>query len=335
MPEGLQFAHPGMLYGLLLLPLYGAVRYWLTRRRALAYPPLQFRRLPLARRMLPPLAVALELLLMAAAVAGLAGPQQVNQWIQVRQEGVDIALLLDISASMQAADFPPTRLEALKKLSSDFIRQGGTNRLAVYVFAKDVFTQTPLTTDHQILLPLIQGISLEMINHVVSGGTAIGDVLLMATDMLARNRIKGRDQVLILITDGESNAGVDPLLAARYVREEGVRLYLVGLGQDEPVKVFIYGQPFINTEGEHLTTKLDDAQLKDIARVAGGRYFRADRVKVLAAILQELGRLETGPIEIERRQLVHSWAPLPAMAALLCFGTWLTLAGFGLRRPLR
>jgi len=335
MPEGLQFAHPAVLYGLLPLPLYAALRYWLTRRRAVAFAPLQLQRLPVLKRLWPALAIGLELLLAAGAVVGLAGPQQVDHLVMVRQEGVDIALLLDISASMQAADFPPTRLEALKQLSAEFIKQGGTNRLAVYVFAKDVFTQTPLTTDHQILLPLIQGISLEMINHVVSGGTAIGDVLLVATEMLARNRIRRRDQVLILITDGESNAGVDPLLAARYVREEGLRLYLVGLGQENPVKVYIYGKPFINTEGEHLTTKLDDRQLREIARVAGGKYFRADRVKVLAAILQDVGRLETGPIEVERRQLVYSWVPLAAMAALVAFLAWLVLAGFFLRSPLR
>ena len=154
-------------------------------------------------------------------------------------------------------------------------RGGGGNRVAVFAFAGHVFTQSPLTTDHTVLVEMIDSLAYESISHSESGGTAIGDALLVAADTLVSTRLAGRDQVILLITDGEANIGIEPGLAARYLREHEVRLHVIGIGGDDPVEVYVYGEPFINQDDEVLVTSLDDTQLIALAETANGSYYRA------------------------------------------------------------
>jgi len=333
MTEYPAFARPEYLYALLLLPLYVWLRWRVLNLDPVPFPRLQYTRPPLRRRWLPRLVPFTEALLLGVGLLALAGPHRVDEWESVTQRGVDVALVLDISASMQAADFEPNRLVALKSLASDFVRQSGSNRIAVYAFAKDVFTQTPLTMDHVVLAQLIDGLAYEMINHSVSGGTAIGDALLLAAHSLRQQRVDGRDQAVILITDGESHEGVDPLLSARYILENGLRLHVIGVGESTPVPVYIHGEPFINKEGKHLTTQLNDRQLKEIAATAGGEYHHAGNLAVLTAIFEQLARLESGPIEVETRRQKRFWTSGFAAVLLGLFTGWLGLVGFATRRP--
>jgi Ca-activated chloride channel family protein len=333
MMEHPEFARPEFLYGLLLVPVYWWLRGRVLQRDPLPFPRLQYAQASLRRRWLPRLVPPLECIILSAGLLALAGPHRVDEWESVSQRGVDVALVLDISASMQARDFPPNRLEALKKLAADFVRQSGANRIAVYAFARDVFTQTPLTMDHAVLLDLIDGLSYDMINHGISGGTAIGDSLLLAAHSLLQQRVEGRDQAIILITDGESHSGVEPELSARYIFENRFRLYIIGVGQSEPIPVYVHGEPFINKDGEHLTTRLDDAQLKDIAATAGGEYQYAGNLAVLTAIFEELAHLESGPIEVETRRQKKFWTDWFAGGLLVLFVAWVSLVGFGVRRP--
>ncbi|MBN2431618.1 MAG: VWA domain-containing protein [Acidobacteria bacterium] len=333
MTEYPEFARPEYLYALLVLPLYVWLRWRVLRLDPLPFPGLQYARPPRRRRWLPRLVPVTEAFVLGLGLLALAGPHRVDEWEFVTQRGVDVALALDISASMQAGDFPPNRLEALKNLAADFVRQSGTNRIAVYAFAKDVFTQTPLTMDHVVLLELIDGLSYDMINHTVSGGTAIGDALLLAAHRLRQQRVEGRDQVVILITDGQSHEGIDPLLSARWILENGLRLHIIGVGQPEPVPVYVHGKPFINKEGKHLTTQLDDRQLKEIAATAAGEYHSAGNLAVLTAIFDRLAHLESGPIEVQTRRQKHFWTAWFAGVVLALFAAWLALVGFGTRRP--
>ena len=333
--EPFELARPYILWGFLFIGPYAWFRVRLARQTIAPYAPLQYERVSFWRRNVHRLVILLEMTVLAAGLLALAGPYRAHELVSVNQEGLDVVLALDISASMQAADFEPDRLTALKELAADFVRRAGTNRIGVYAFAKDVFTQSPLTTDHTILLRLIEGMAYESVDHTVSGGTAIGDALLVSGEALIRHRIEGRDQVIILITDGQSASGIDPVLSSRYLLENDIRLYVAGIGKKEPVEVFINGQPFINSEGEHLTTRLDDDQLKEIAAAARGEYFYAGDKAALAAVLSRIGRLETGPLRVERRQLRVPVAYFPAWAALVALLGWIFFRTGWIRRPWR
>ncbi len=329
------FASPGVLSLLILLVPYAVIRHRLVRASAIAFSPAQIARGSHWRRALHTLQIPAELIVLALAFVAVAGPGRSDTIETYSEKGLDVALVLDISASMQAADFPPTRLEALKHLTTDFLQRAGGNRVAIHAFAGLTFTQSPLTTDRTTLAALVDGLSYESLDHTKTGGTAIGDALLGAGDTLHAARIEGRDQVVILISDGESNSGVDPLLAARYLHDRSVRLHIIGLGGPDPVEVSVYGRPFINTNDEVLKTSLDDTQLRAIAEAAGGRYSLAPDLEVLTTIFNDLARLERTPIEVERFAVRTSWGPRIAGVTLCLFAVWLWMSAFELRRPLR
>lgn len=333
-PALLAFAHPGAFLLLALLPPWFLWR-WLRRRRAVVlFGPLQHRRAPLLRRLLALLALPLELLLLAAAVLALAGPYSVERFDRVEDEGVDVMLVLDVSLSMLAEDFPPNRLAALRELTADFIARAGGNRVGLVVFAGDAYLQSPMTTDRRVLDDLLSGVGVHLLDQGASGGTAIGDALLVAAGRLAAARIEGRDQAAVLITDGESNLGIDPVLAARHLAREGVRLYAIGIGGTEPVEVYFEGERIGDEDGPYLTV-LDDRQLRAIADAADGRFFRATDVGTLEAVFDELSRLERAPLEVRTVETRSSDVPLVAVLVLSLFAAHLLLGGVVTRRPYR
>ncbi|MBE7440732.1 MAG: VWA domain-containing protein [Spirochaetales bacterium] len=289
---------------------------------------------PGGSRLLRPTGMFLEACLLSLLLLALAGPQTKESYDRVEEEGIDIALVLDISASMQAADFQPNRLEALKKTTAEFIKRSGHNRIGMYAFAGAVFTQTPLTTDHQALLEMLEGLSYEMIDHVDGGGTAIGDALVYAMDSLRRSRIKDRDQAIVLITDGENSSGMDPRQAAQMVYAENIKLFIIGMAGPEEVEVYVNGKPFITSSDVILKTSLDDKQLEAITQAGGGRYFRAHDDSALAALMADLGRLSRTPLEIRRLELkIPRDGPL-LYASLIAFILWLAWRSFLYRRPM-
>ncbi len=333
MIEGIQFARPWLLALLLLVPVYAVVRRRQRRRRRVSFPPLQHRAGAAPWRFWTQLAPQLELLVLALVVAGLAGPYEESRLELIEDEGVDVMLVLDVSLSMLAEDLPPNRLEALRRIARDFIGRAGGNRIGIVIFAKDSYVQTPLTTDHRSLLALLDGVTVYTLDQFKSGGTSVGDALLVAVERLTRSRVAGRDQSLVLITDGESNTGIEPELAARYVRQQGVRFYAIGVGGTEPVAVTFEGRP-IGAEGDYLAV-LDDRRLREVTELAGGRYYRATDVGVLEAIFSELSRLESAPLELRTVASRRTFAHWPALGALALYLLHLALAGVFLRSPLR
>jgi len=333
--ESLQLSLPLVLWALGAVPLFIWWRTRLLRRDLVPHAPLQLQKLPRLR--LAALArPAAEALVLAAAIVALAGPHRATQLELMDGEGVDVLLVLDVSLSMLAEDFPPTRLDALRRIARDFVTRSGPNRIGVLVFAKDVFVQTPLTSDHRILRELLDGISVDAINQSgdASGGTAVGDALLVAAERLAAARVEGRGQALVLITDGESNSGIDPVLAARWVAEKQIRLYSIGIGGEEPVEVWYEGERVGGPDDPYFAF-LDDTQLRAIAEVAEGAYYRAADVDALEQVFAQLSRLESAPLEVrtlEIRSFLTSWL---ALAALPLFAVSLVLGGAVLRRPLR
>jgi len=343
-----QFANSWLLWLLVLIPVFLLVRWLLLRKDAVVLPVVQYApddvvreskinttdritpgsesqpklpsvlsRLGLSKNLIGLLFI--EALLLFHLIVGVAGPGKESVVRSIADEGLDVALVLDISASMLAADFKPNRLESLKELAIDFVDKNESDRIGVIVYAGEVFTQAPLTTDHRAIKELLRGISYYMIDHSVSGGTATGDALLIATDTLKRHKIKGRDQVIILITDGESNTGIDPLDVAPYLLENKIKLYIVGMASDESTPVFLEGEPFVNTENKQLYTSLDDKNLQKLAGAAQAEYYRALDEDALRKILQEIAKLNTAPLKNRVIRSRSGEAYIVAMIALLLF----------------
>lgn len=326
---------PWLLAGLIgLLPwLWWRQRTWVAHAAAL--PVLQHHPAPAAWPGLLVLLV-LEVMLWGGAIAALAGPARVYELDLHDEAGIDLALVVDISASMQAADLPPNRLEVVKRLSQDLVRRRAGNRIGVYAFAGFCATQVPFTTDNAAVIDLLDGLSYRSITHdTKSGGTAIGDALLVASDDLARLAVAGRDQLIVLATDGESTGGVDPVLVARRLREQGVKLHVIGIGQETEVPVFVEGKPFITTAGTQLHTRLDDHQLREIARAADGSYDRADSTDALTRVFEHIAALSAEPLRLQDVRVERSLVPQLSLGLVLLLGLWLGFDGLWLRRPLR
>ncbi len=327
----LGWARPWLLTALALLPLHGWLRWRLARRGAVAFAPLQYASSPPWPRRLAALELPLELLLLGLVLLALAGPYRATEIELIEDEGIDVMLVLDVSLSMLAEDFAPNRLAVLRDFAGDFIARAGGHRIGLVIFAKDAYVQTPLTTDHLTLFELLAGVTVFALNRNESAGTAIGDALLVATDRLRASRVAGRDQALILITDGESNDGIDPRLAGRALHEEGIRLYTLGIGGETPVGVTLEGR-VIGGERPYQAF-LDDRQLRALSEAAEGRYWRATDAGALEAIFRQLSRLASAPLQrrtIERRETL---APPLAGLILVLFAALIALSA-SLRRPL-
>lgn len=329
----ISWTRPWFLFGFLLVPVFGWVRRRQRRRERVFFAPLQLRQGAAWRRRVGSWVGPLEIVLLIFLVVGLAGPRRLDRLQLLEEDGIDIVLVLDVSLSMLAQDFPPNRLEALRDLAGRFIRHSGSHRLGVVIFAGDTYIQSPPTTQRDVVLQLLEGVTVEAISTTESGGTAIGDALLVAAEQLRKVRLEGRDQALILMTDGESNAGSDPLLAARYARSLGLRTYLLGIGSETPVPVMRHGQP-LGGDTPYMAY-LDDAQLQAIAEAAGGRYDRATDLGGLERLLAELARLESAPLEPRDVEISRSHVPSLAVWVLPLFLLLMAVDGLWTRRPLR
>ncbi|MEM1207302.1 MAG: VWA domain-containing protein [Acidobacteriota bacterium] len=327
------FDSPLWLWGLLGLPAYG---WWRGRTEAMAavpHAPLQYRQPPRWRRLAARAGLGAELAILGMIVMGLARPYSEENLALIDDVGIDVVLVLDVSLSMLAEDFPPNRLEALRRIALDFIARSGGHRLGILIFAADVYVQSPLTSDLRAVEEMLDSVTVHALDQARSGGTAIGDALLVASDRLTSQKVEGRDQAVVLISDGESNQGIDPVLAARYAAESGVRLYVIGVGGEEPVQVSFEGRP-VGGESPYLAA-LDDRQLKELAEAAGGRYDRAADVGALEAIFSELARLESAPLESRDVTTRRYGTSLLSVLMLLLLVAQLTITGQLARRPFR
>lgn len=308
--------------------------YDLQKKTKIPFPPLQFSTQFDLSTFFYYLVFVLDFIILLLVIVGLMNPKKKKGFDTIKQEGIDIALVLDVSASMLAEDFSPNRMEVLKKLTKEFISKNSTNRIGLYFFAGEVFTQSSLTTEVEPLVELIDSISYEMIDHSISGGTHIGDALLVAARNLKQEKIEGRDQVIILITDGESEGGIDPILTAKYIKEKEIKLFIIGIGGLKKVPVFYKGKPFITYEGKQLYTQLNDESLKEIASVAGGFYYRAIDGELLSKILKEITKLNKKPIKITEIEIYEYYSTYIAIGIFIFYLMRIFIFYFYLRSPI-
>lgn len=267
-----------------------------------------------------PFVLRLAVILLLAVV--LARPQSVSKGQDVITEGIDLVMVLDISASMLAQDFQPDRIGAAKTLAADFIHQRPDDRIAIVLFAKQAFTQCPLTIDHDILLELLDGVDIGLADP---DNTAIGQALASALNRLKTSDSKSR--VIILLTDGENNFGLPPTTAAEAAEALGVRVYTIGIGSRGTAPYPVTGM-FGNTILRQVPVSIDEELLREIAASTGGRYFRATDNRKLEQIFSEIDQMEKTRIEVRafRRysELYFTWATIALI--LLAVGLLVTLS---------
>ncbi len=241
----------------------------------------------------------------------LARPQIPVKAAPVKQEGIDIAMILDISGSMESVDFTPNRLEVARSTMTDFIKERPSDRLSLIIFAGTAYTRIPLTLDHDILTESLQKVTPESVDE---DGTAIGMAL-----SVGMNRLKKSDatsKVMILVTDGDNNAGtINPNTAADMAKDLGIKIYTIGVGTDETIiPVQVFGQ----TQYQQVEGGLNEDLLKSIADTTGGQYYRARDAKALSGIFSDINQLEKTEYTKDNRQQYTELAfPLIKGALLL------------------
>ncbi len=244
-------------------------------------------------RLLPAILRVAALLLLAAV---LARPQAGTHSREILSEGVDIVLVLDISTSMKGEDFRPrNRLEEAKAQAAEFILRRETDRIGLVAFAGQAFTQCPLTLDHDLLAEFLSQVKM----GVVEDGTAIGSAIATAANRLRES--KAESKVMVLLTDGDNNAGnVDPLTAARAATAMDIKIHTIGVGKEGkvpyPIDDMLFGKRY-----QYVPTNLDEETLREIARLSGGRYYRAQNTEALARIYTEIDKLERTEISSVER----------------------------------
>jgi Ca-activated chloride channel family protein len=238
----------------------------------------------------------LRVLSVALVVLALGRPQWVLQERKTFREGVDILLALDVSGSMLAEDFQvgvkrESRLDAVKRVVSEFVRGRPEDRMGLIAFAAHAYPLCPLTRDHEWLLGTLEGVHVGMIQD----NTALGSGLSSALNRLKETPAKGK--VVVLLTDGRNNAGkVSPLVAAAAARALNVTVHTVGAGSQGPVP-YPMKDPLGGRIYKNMKLDIDEEVLKAIASQTGGRYFRATDMDKLKETFKEIDRLEKTPLE--------------------------------------
>jgi len=239
------------------------------------------------------LKVALIIITVIFLIFSLAKPQIGTKLEQVKREGVDILIAIDVSLSMKAEDIKPNRLEKAKHAVGKLIDLLEGDRIGLIAFAGEAFVQCPLTLDYGAAKMFLDIMNTDLIP---TPGTAIGKAILLAVKTFEQRERKHK--VLVLITDGEDHAG-EPLKIAELAEKEGVIVYTVGIGSVQGVPIPLYNQSGRNTgfkkdrKGEVVTSKLDELTLEKIALQTGGKYFRATGGESeLNKIYEEISKME-------------------------------------------
>ncbi len=232
--EGFRFAHPWLLAA---IPPAVALVLWFGLARAPARRGLYVysradelagQRLGLVAR-LRDLPTVLRLAAVVLVGVALARPQSTRGSDELELEGIDIVVALDLSGSMQETDLVPNRLEAAKQVIRDFVHRRPSDRIGLVVFGREAYTHIPLTLDHGTFLRMLAELRIGMID---GGGTAIGNGIGVALNRLRKSDAKS--QVVILLTDGDSNAGnIAPEQAARFAQTLKVKIYTILAGASD------------------------------------------------------------------------------------------------------
>ncbi|MEO0338489.1 MAG: VWA domain-containing protein [Bacteroidota bacterium] len=294
--SNISFLHPWFFLLLLLIPL---VLWWYRKQYGNRYATLRMSSLKSVegtsswkgrfRALLP----ILRLLAFIALVVALARPRNVFQEEEVKAEGIDIMMVMDLSSSMLAQDFQPDRLAVCKRVATEFVEKRAYDRIGLCVFAGEAFTQCPLTTDHRVVKTFLADLECGLLED----GTAIGMGLATAVNRLKDSPSKSK--IVILLTDGVNNAGyIKPETAAEIAREFNIKTYTIGVVTNGDALSPVNRR----SDGKYMfglaRVEIDEELLRQISQMTGGQYYRALSEAGLEEIYNEIDRLEKTEIEV-------------------------------------
>lgn len=291
----IHFQNPLAFLLLLIVPVF-FIKEMYQRRSSLRFSSIAEIKLCQSKSsvLIKPFLFFLRLLAFVLLTAALARPQTVEAEREYETKGIDIVLSLDISGSMLAEDFKPhNRVTVAKKEAEKFVEGRENDRIGLVVFARKSYTQCPLTTDYKILKQLINDIHIGLIKD----GTAIGLGLANSVNRLREGDAKNK--VIILLTDGENNAGnIDPITAAELAKSYNIKVYTIGIGKSGlvpfPIEDPVFGKRYVQTQ-----VNVDEKTLKRIADITGGEFFLATDSNALRQIYQQIDRLEKSKVKIK------------------------------------
>jgi Ca-activated chloride channel family protein len=322
----IRFLNDEYLWVLAVLPviLALAVVVRVSRRRALqAFSSAQMmRRLaPEASRFKRPLKLAVLLASIALIVLALANLQIGTRLEEVKQEGVDIFIAMDVSLSMKAEDIKPNRLEKAKLEIRNLIDRLGGDRIGLVVFAGEAYTQFPLTTDYSAASLFLDILDVDAVGLP---GTAIGSAIQRAMESFDYK--EQTTKVIVIITDGENTEG-DVIDAAQEAASKGILLYTIGMGSPNGAPIPVYGPSGQQTDfkrdrmGSVVVSKLDEVTLEKIAAIGKGKYFRGttsqDELDAIYKDVNALQKKEFGVKQFTDYESRYQWFIAPALLLLL------------------
>ena len=333
----MQLASPVFLILLIVIPLIFIFSRQLPRRTTL--PVIRFSdfnhgfaagvqkmRQSLAVKALPLLRI-LRFIVLSLLIITLARPQLSQSREQSVSQGIDILLVVDISESMRAEDFVGSnRIQTAKSVISDFLRHRKNDRIGLVIFAGESFTLCPLTLDYPVLAELLSDAEIGQL----ADGTAIGDALATATHRLGPSASKTK--IVILLTDGENNAGsIAPETAAALAASDGIKVYTIGMGKEGGARI-PYADRTFGKRYREVLTYLDEGTLKQIAHTTGGRYFRATDTQSLKQIYAEIERFEKTEFKTFNTVVHKEMATYFLIPAVLLLGIEILLSNTVLRK---
>ena len=274
-----------------------------------------------------PILRVIRFIVLALLIVTLARPQLSQSREHKFTEGIDILLVLDISESMRAEDFEGSnRIQTAKSVVNNFLMHRQNDRIGLVVFAGESFTLCPLTSDYSVLAELLSDVEIGQLED----GTAIGDALATATHRLRTS--ESETKIVILLTDGENNAGsIEPGTAASFAQSFEIKVYTIGMGKEGGARI-PYADTTFGKRYREVLTYLDEDTLKQIANITGGRYFRATDTQSLKQIYAEIDRFEKTKFEtinvVAHKELMAYFL----IPAVLLLGTEILLSNTILRK---
>lgn len=311
------FAHPWLLLLLLLIPLIAWLKGRAGRPQAFLYSSVGLVKniIGISRSSVGRILLRMRWLSLLLLLIAMARPQLGEGQAKVRASGIDIVVAIDLSGSMAAEDFElkgesVNRLVIAKDVFEKFVRKRTNDRIGLIAFAGRAYIATPLTLDHDFLLQNLERLNL----GALEDGTAIGSAISAAVNRL--RDIEAKSKVVVLMTDGQNNAGkVPPITAAEAAQTLGIRIYTIGVGTRGIARV-----PYQNVFGQkgYIDQKvdIDEEMLTQVADMTGGKYFRAENTAGFRKIYEEIDQLEKTEIEIEKYQRYQELFPYFVLAGL-------------------
>ena len=274
-----------------------------------------------------PILKVIRFIVLVLLIVTLARPQLSQSREHKFREGIDILLVLDISESMRAEDFEGSnRIQIAKSVVNDFLTYRQNDRIGLVIFAGESFTLCPLTMDYSVLVELLRDVEIGQLED----GTAIGDALATATHRFRASESKTK--IVILLTDGENNAGsIDPGAAASLAQSFAIKVYTIGMGKEGGARI-PYADTTFGKRYREVLTYLDEDTLKQIANITGGRYFRATDIQSLKQIYAEIDRFEKTKFETVNVVAHKEMAAYFLIPAVLLLGTEILLSNTVLRK---